>query len=61
MEKDRFEEVYSQGGFMSPTMKIIVDRNTGVHYLYLQNGNQAASITPLLNSDGTPVVTQCET
>lgn len=54
----RFLETYVQaGGFSGPDLKILVDRTTGVNYLYLQNGNQGAAITPLLKQDGTPVVT----
>ena len=36
--------------------QIIVDKETGVNYLFVQNG-YAGGLTPLLNRDGTPVVT----
>ena len=51
---DRFEKVYSQG-VMNVT-EIWVDKNTGVNYLFHASGN-AGGFTPLLNRDGTPVIT----
>ena len=36
--------------------QIIVDKKTGVNYLFFQNG-YAGGLTPLLNRDGTPVIT----
>ena len=53
---DRFIKVYSQGGFVSNTVQIWVDKVTGVNYLFTQSG-YAGGLTPLLKSDGTPVVT----
>ena len=35
---------------------ILVDKKTGVNYLFVQSG-YAGGLTPLLNPDGTPVVT----
>ena len=35
---------------------VIVDKETGVNYLFHSNGN-AGGLTPLLNRDGTPVIT----
>ena len=57
-EKDkRFMKVYSQsGGFTGPSTYVLVDRETGVNYLYA-SGGYGGGITPLLNRDGTPVVT----
>lgn len=54
MAKDRFEKVYSQG-FVN-TMEIWVDRQTGVNYLYHENG-YSGGLTTLLDKDGKPVVT----
>ena len=51
---DRFEKTYSQG-FDSLT-EIWVDKKTGVNYLFHATGH-AGGLTPLLNRDGTPVVT----
>ena len=53
-QDERFIKVYEQG--MINCMEIWVDRETGVYYLFHFNGN-AAGLTPLLDSDGKPVVT----
>ena len=50
----RFVEVYSEDGFTST--KILVDKQTGVNYLFHASG-YAGGLTPLLKADGTPVVT----
>lgn len=52
---ERFIRVYSQTSFSSQT-QIWVDKVTGVNYLYHASG-YAGGLTPLLKSDGTPVVT----
>ncbi len=51
MEK-RFVKVYSQG---LSGVQILVDRKTGVNYLFVQNG-YAGGLTPLLDREGRPVV-----
>lgn len=53
-QDERFIKVYEQG--MINCMEIWVDRETGVKYLFHFNGN-AAGLTPLLDADGKPVVT----
>lgn len=55
-EEKRFIVTYSQGGFTSPGVKILVDKETGVNYIYAQSG-YSGGLTPLLNRDGTPVIT----
>ena len=50
----RFVKVYSDGAFGSN--EIWVDIKTGVNYLFHAAG-YAGGLTPLLNRDGTPVVT----
>ena len=35
---------------------VIVDKKTGVNYLFAQSG-YSGGLTPLLNRDGTPIVT----
>ncbi len=50
----RFIKVYSEGAFGSN--EIWVDKETGVNYLFHASG-YAGGLTPLLNRDGTPVVT----
>ena len=54
--EDRFLVTYKQGGFVNPGVKILVDRQTGVNYLWAECG-YAGGLTPLLNRDGTPVIT----
>lgn len=49
----RFVKIYSQG--MLEGMEIWVDSVTGVNYLFVQSG-YAGGLTPLLNQDGTPVI-----
>ena len=53
-KEQRFVKVSSDGAFGSN--EIWVDRQTGVNYLFISSGN-AGGLTPLLNRDGTPVVT----
>ena len=56
-KEERFIKVYSQsGGFAGNQMVIYVDKETGVNYLFSSCG-YAGGMTPLLNRDGTPVVT----
>ena len=55
-KEKRFIKVYSQSGFVDNAMQIWVDRKTGVNYLFTAAG-YAGGLTPLLNRDGTPVVT----
>ena len=52
--EDRFLKTYAQG-VMNIT-EIWVDKQTGVNYLFHTSG-YAGGLTPLLNRDGTPVVT----
>ena len=57
MSEKRFEKLYSHGGgFSGPATTILLDKETGVQYLYVQNGN-SGGLTPLLDSYGKPVVT----
>lgn len=54
MGDKRFIKIYSEGAFGSN--EIWVDKETGVNYLFHAAG-YAGGLTPLLNRDGTPVVT----
>ena len=55
--EQRFIKTYSHGGgFSGPATCILVDKQTGVNYIYVAGG-YGGGITPLLNPDGTPVVT----
>lgn len=51
--KKRFEEIYKEG--MTTGNRILVDRETGVHYLFSWSG-YAGGITPLLDKDGKPII-----
>ena len=53
MADKRFEKVYSQGT-MNVT-EIWVDKETGVNYLFRQDG-YAGGLTPLLDREGKPVI-----
>ena len=52
-KEERFVQVYSEN-FGSQV--ILVDEVTGVNYLFVKSG-YAGGLTPLLNRDGTPVIT----
>ena len=52
-KEERFIKVYSEN---LGSEVILVDKKTGVNYLFVQSG-YAGGLTPLLNRDGTPVIT----
>ena len=52
-KEERFIRIHSEN-FGSEI--ILVDKLTGVNYLFVQSG-YAGGLTPLLKADGTPVVT----
>ena len=52
----RFETVYQESTMLTEKT-IFVDKETGVKYLYIANGI-GGGLTPLLDSDGKPVVTR---
>lgn len=52
-KEERFIKIYSEN---MGTEMILVDTHTGVNYLFV-SGGYAGGLTPLLNRDGTPVVT----
>ena len=55
---DRFEVVYKEIRSAGLERRIIyVDKETGVNYLYIQNG-YSGGLTPLLDADGKPVITK---
>lgn len=57
-QEKRFEKTYEQSG-ISASPQIWVDKETGVNYLYIASGH-GGGLTPLLNRDGTPVITAVE-
>jgi len=54
MKENRFEKAYSQGTLN--VTQIWVDKETGVNYLW-HNDGYAGGLTPLLDQHGKPVVT----
>ena len=55
LKNDRFIIKEKSGGFSVGTY-VLVDRETGVNYLFAASG-YAGGLTVLLNRDGSPVVT----
>lgn len=55
MGENRFDVVYEQKQGLSSRTRVLRDRETGVCYLQTWEGF-AASITLLVNADGSPVV-----
>lgn len=57
-DKDRFVVIHKEGSSLSNSgmRQILVDKETGVNYLFIISG-YAAGITPLLDRDGKPVIT----
>ena len=58
-KEDRFEVVFQDGSQLKDAgiRQILVDKETGVHYLVWRSG-YAGGITPLLDSEGNVVVTK---
>lgn len=55
---NRFDIIYKEGNGLTKELKLIlVDKETGVNYLFIQSG-YAGGLTPLLDADGKPVVTR---
>lgn len=54
MNNDRFIKTFSQGKLT--VIEVWVDRETGVNYMWHAAG-YAGGLTPLLDSNGNPVVT----
>ncbi len=57
IKEDRFDVVSRDpNGLGGPEVRVIVDKKTGVNYLFACSG-YAGGLTVLLNRDGTPVIT----
>jgi len=54
-EQKRFVKTVKETDWAG-NMEVWVDRETGVNYLFHSSG-YAGGLTPLLNRDGTPVIT----
>jgi len=57
MAKDRFDIKEKEGVSFFTDAIVIVDKETGVNYLYVCRG-YGGGLTPLLNSDGKPIITK---
>jgi hypothetical protein len=57
--KERFEIIEKEGNPLDydGLKQIIVDKQTGVNYLWIRSGF-AGGLTPLLDADGKPIVTK---
>lgn len=55
MKEKRFVDVYKEGSGFGIAKRILIDRETGVYYLFVQSGYGAA-MTPLLNANGEPTI-----
>jgi len=57
MKEKRFKKIYNQGAI--DNIEIWVDTETGVNYMFKSSG-YAGGLTPLLNKDGTIVVSRID-
>ncbi len=53
---NRFIVTEKEGSAFSNLIQVIVDKNTGVNYMFVQSGN-SGGLTPLLDREGKPIVT----
>ena len=58
-KQKRFDVTYKQSR-LSLSCAVIVDRETGVNYLFAQSG-YGSGLTPLLKRDGSPVISSLNT
>ena len=57
MGKDRFDIQDRENLGLITEANIIVDRETGVNYLFVQRG-YGGGLTPLLDAEGKPIITK---
>ena len=57
MAKDRFDIREREGVSLMTDAFVIVDKETGVNYLFVHRG-YGGGLTPLLDSDGKPIITK---
>ena len=57
MGKNRFDIKDRENLGMFMNANVLVDKETGVNYLYVNYGS-SGGLTPLLDSDGKPVITK---
>ena len=56
-QDERFIKVLNEGSTWTTKREIWVDKTTGVNYLWIDSG-YSGGLTPLLGTDGKPVVTR---
>ena len=57
MAKDRFDIKDRESLGLLTDVRIIIDKETGVNYLYVCYG-YGGGLTPLLDADGKPIITK---
>lgn len=57
MSENRFEIVEKGGSLLNNIYQVIVDKQTGVNYLFIKEG-YGAGLTPLLDENGKPIITK---
>ena len=57
MAKDRFDIIEREGVTLLTDAFVIVDKETGVNYLFVHSG-YSGGLTPLLDSEGKPIITK---
>lgn len=57
MGKDRFDIKEREGIGLMTDAVVVVDKETGVNYLFVQRG-YGGGLTPLLDADGKPIITK---
>ena len=57
MSKDRFDIVERENMGLITEASIVIDKETGVNYLFVHRG-YGGGLTPLLDSEGKPIVTK---
>ena len=54
-KETRFEVIQEEGnGLTAPTRAVLLDKSTGVQYLFVQSG-YAGGLCPLLDKEGKPL------
>ena len=57
MSKDRFDIQEKESVSLMTETMVIIDKETGVHYLFVHRG-YGGGLTPLLDADGKPIITK---
>ena len=56
-KNERFVRILLEGSAFGEVCMLYVDKETGVTYLFIKSG-YGAGLTPLLDSEGKPVITR---